>query len=90
MTKWEYCAVTCVAGTRRLAQPLEELRQNLVMLKPSGEEKEEIQDLAATIANLGLEGWELVSHNKAFMIVDEPGQIMTQDETYMFKRQLTE
>ena len=68
MTQWEYCVIDI--GPEGQAK--------VVYLKPSGgkHRAEKIEEIYQVVAELGLAGWELVSHTQ------------TVSEYYTFKRQV--
>jgi hypothetical protein len=70
MTKWEYCVIDIEADGQA----------KVVYLQPPAEKhrSEAIEEIYQVIAQLGLEGWELVSHT------------LTEAEYFTFKRPLTD
>lgn len=68
MTKWEYCVIDIEADGRA----------KVVYLQPPDQRhrSETIEEIYQVIAQLGLEGWELVSHT------------LTEAEYFTFKRPL--
>ncbi len=70
MTKWEYCVIDISP----------EGQAKVVYLKPAGQKHraEKVEEIYQVLAELGLDGWELVSHTQ------------TISEYYTFKRALPE
>lgn len=84
MKKWEYCQVIrplTVDG--KLVAPME-----VIFFAPSkaDEQHQAFDDLGVTLAQLGADGWEMVSHTQTFTLVK--GSLLPIAEEYHFKRQM--
>lgn len=85
MTKWEYCQLIV-----NRAEPDNPKSKQLVCLGIDEMTVKEIRSISRTIAELGVDGWELVSHTQSHAVIESSIGGFPWTEFFTFKRPLTE
>lgn len=83
MIKWEYCQLIV-----NRADPDNATSKQLVFLKIDKVDVRPIRSVTQSIAELGLEGWELVSHTQFQTVVENFVNGLPVTEFFTFKRPL--
>ncbi len=83
MTQWEYCQLVVNRGS-----PDNHDSKQLVFLKLDEMDVRPIKSVSRAIAQLGLEGWELVSHTQSQTVVTSSIGGFPWTEFFTFKRPL--
>jgi hypothetical protein len=86
MPKWEYCEIHFF-----LSEDTEKETKFLRYLYPDRAEDKEIEMVGQTLAQLGAESWELVSHTQRMTLIQDEyghGRVIPVGETLWLKRPL--
>ncbi|MDM8529312.1 hypothetical protein QUF58_14045 [Anaerolineales bacterium HSG24] len=83
MKKWEYCQLVVNRAT-----PNNPKSKQLVFLSVDELNIRQIRSISQTIAQLGIDGWELVSHTQSQIVVEDGLGGFPWTEFFTFKRPL--
>jgi hypothetical protein len=87
MDKWEYCKI--IDPIRVPGKAVEPAKLLYLGALEANERVEEIENAERTLAQLGLEGWELISHSQVSTVIDR-GTALPVLEVYYLKRGIGE
>jgi len=83
MQKWEYCQLVV-----NRASPSNPKSKQLVFLSVDDLSIRQIRSISQTIAKLGIDGWELVSHTQSQTVLKDGVSGFPWTEFFTFKRPL--